>query len=258
MYCSNCKKTFPNDAGYCDNCGAKLENDPNLDVQPIGNTSSTEENTDTGIESMKQTEKQADPIESVKSDTPLNQPDQTVQPNTADPTGSVSQPHPNNQYHRSDEPQPINQPRQQNRTNNANQVNSGNQTNPRNNNIGGYQPRPDNQPNFNQQSQPGYHQPPTYSSKPEAIEPVPTWKWVGIHLLNLIPIVGPIIYLVLLFVWAFGECKYPSLKNYAKAMLILMLISIILIILSVIFILPILNDWVYNSPFNGWYNFKPY
>lgn len=59
-------------------------------------------------------------------------------------------------------------------------------------------------------------------------------KWIGFYALNLIPLVGSIIYLVLLFKWAFGDTKDLTLKNYAKANLLIMLIFIILAVIVVI------------------------
>lgn len=62
-------------------------------------------------------------------------------------------------------------------------------------------------------------------------EHVSTLQWIGIYALNLIPCVGPIIYIVMLFIWAFGDTKKASLKTYAKAHLIISLVMIVIIIL---------------------------
>ena len=53
-------------------------------------------------------------------------------------------------------------------------------------------------------------------------------QWIGLPLLNAIPLIGSIIYLVLMFKWAFGSNKDITLKNYAKANLIMILIAFIL------------------------------
>lgn len=55
-------------------------------------------------------------------------------------------------------------------------------------------------------------------------------QWIGLPLLNAIPLVGSIIYLVLMFKWAFGSTKDLTLKNYAKANLLMMLIAILVAI----------------------------
>lgn len=55
-------------------------------------------------------------------------------------------------------------------------------------------------------------------------------EWIGVFILSTIPLVN----LIMLLIWAFGDTK-PSKKNYARALLILMLISVaIWIIVAVI------------------------
>ena len=53
-------------------------------------------------------------------------------------------------------------------------------------------------------------------------------QWIGLPLLNVIPLVGSIIYLVLMFKWAFGSTNNLTLKNYARANLLMMLVVIVL------------------------------
>lgn len=55
-----------------------------------------------------------------------------------------------------------------------------------------------------------------------------TGKWIGLVFLNAIPLIGQIIYLILMFKWAFGDNRDLTLKSYARANLLLILISIIL------------------------------
>lgn len=73
-----------------------------------------------------------------------------------------------------------------------------------------------------------------YVQAAEQNEPVSVGRWIGVFFLGIIPIAG----LVLLFVWAFGGTNYKSLKNYARAMLILELIavSIAIIVTIIVFI----------------------
>lgn len=52
--------------------------------------------------------------------------------------------------------------------------------------------------------------------------------WIGRWAINLIPMVGPIIYIVMLFVWAFGDTRKKSLRTYAQAQLILCALGIAL------------------------------
>ena len=54
-------------------------------------------------------------------------------------------------------------------------------------------------------------------------------KWIGLVLLNGLPGIGQLIYLILMFKWAFGSTQDLTLKNYAKANLLMILIVAILI-----------------------------
>lgn len=51
-------------------------------------------------------------------------------------------------------------------------------------------------------------------------------NWIVTYLIMAIPVVG----LVMLFVWAFGNNSEPSKSNWAKASLIWMLIGVVLAI----------------------------
>lgn len=78
-------------------------------------------------------------------------------------------------------------------------------------------------------------------------KPMSAWKWIGLTFLPLIPLVGSIIYLVLMFKWAFGSTKDLSLKGYARANLIMMLFAIVIIILvTIISTLGIFGDFTNN------------
>jgi H+/gluconate symporter-like permease len=55
-------------------------------------------------------------------------------------------------------------------------------------------------------------------------------NWVGTLLLPVIPLVGPIIYLVMMLVWAFGSDTNKSKKNWARASLVVGCVFIVLII----------------------------
>lgn len=68
-----------------------------------------------------------------------------------------------------------------------------------------------------------------YTQKPQeftntAAAPVSIGDWFLTMLITAIPIVG----LVMLFVWSFGSGTNPNKQNWAKAMLIWMLISMVL------------------------------
>jgi len=64
--------------------------------------------------------------------------------------------------------------------------------------------------------------------------PVSTGKWVGIHLIKWIPVVGGIVYLIMLFIWAFGsDNQNETFRNWAKAELI---VTSILVVIWVVLI----------------------
>lgn len=105
-----------------------------------------------------------------------------------------------------------------------------------------------NAPQQNTYQQPGQSNPyqqPYPQSAPQQIpyypnmtmpqdEHVTVGEWIGLYCLNLIPIVGTIIYIVLLFVWAFGDTPKKSLKTFSRANLILALIALVICIIVTI------------------------
>lgn len=56
-----------------------------------------------------------------------------------------------------------------------------------------------------------------------------TKDWVITLLIRLIPLVG----LIMLFVWAFGSGENPNKSNWAKAMLIVMVIGFIFFVIII-------------------------
>ena len=67
-------------------------------------------------------------------------------------------------------------------------------------------------------------------------EPVSIGGWIGRSLIPLIPLVGGIVYLIMLFIWSGDTKKEDSFRNWAKAQLIVMAIVIVLvIIIAVVF-----------------------
>ena len=55
--------------------------------------------------------------------------------------------------------------------------------------------------------------------------------WILRYLITLIPCVGPIIFIIMLFVWSFDESYDDTSRNWAKAQLIWLAISIVLSLL---------------------------
>jgi fatty acid desaturase len=65
---------------------------------------------------------------------------------------------------------------------------------------------------------------PTQSS---TYQPMSIGDWIITFIISYIPLVG----LIMLFVWAFGDGTHPSKKTWAQAALIMMVIAIILVII---------------------------
>ncbi len=66
---------------------------------------------------------------------------------------------------------------------------------------------------------------------PESDNNMTLGGWIGRIILSCVPVVG----LVMLFVWAFGGNIQPSLKTWARAQLIFMLIfTVIALVFSII------------------------
>jgi uncharacterized membrane protein YvbJ len=73
-----------------------------------------------------------------------------------------------------------------------------------------------------------------------AKESISVGGWIGRSLIPLIPVVGGIVYLIMLFIWSGDTNKEDTFRNWAKAQLIVTLVVVILsIILIAIFGLSI-------------------
>lgn len=71
----------------------------------------------------------------------------------------------------------------------------------------------------------------------EECKPVKIGEWVGTFLITCIPLVG----LIMLFVWAFGNGTNPSKANWAKANLIWMVIVFVFFLLFSSFLTSVLS-----------------
>jgi len=58
-------------------------------------------------------------------------------------------------------------------------------------------------------------------------QPMSIGEWIITFIITYIPLVG----LIMLFVWAFGDGSHPSKKTWAQASLIMIVIGIVLMIL---------------------------
>ena len=61
-------------------------------------------------------------------------------------------------------------------------------------------------------------------------QPVSVLNWVFTFILTSLPIVG----FVLLLVWALGGTAYPSKANYARAVILLLIIGVVIYFLLVV------------------------
>ena len=64
----------------------------------------------------------------------------------------------------------------------------------------------------------------------EIEKPISFRNWMGTMFLPLIPFIGIFIYIVMMFVWAFSSDTPESKKNWARANLIVTVISIVLLL----------------------------
>lgn len=60
-------------------------------------------------------------------------------------------------------------------------------------------------------------------------KPVSFLDWLGTYLIMFIPLVGSIIFIIMMFVWSFGRNVSESKKNWAKATLLMTLIMFIIL-----------------------------
>lgn len=92
------------------------------------------------------------------------------------------------------------------------------------------------QPYQNYQPQ-GYQQPyqgsAGFNGYSNEDEHVSVMGWIGRFCITLIPCVGPFIFLIMLFVWAFGSTPKKSLKSFARAYLIIILFGVVISIIIV-------------------------
>ena len=91
--------------------------------------------------------------------------------------------------------------------------------------------------------------PPVYAPNPVPApkKAVSVWEWVGRYALNLIPFVGSLVYVVMLFVWAFDSKFDDTSRNWAKAQLVIAAVVFGLAILLLISLLGLgftLGDFI--------------
>lgn len=235
MVCKNCNHEIDNGAMFCTYCGTPVEQTPEPETQPVENTAAEEV--------------QQNPYENVQTAQPeVNNVQQAAQQTTAD-SQPQQNPYSSPQYGQQDQTYY----QQQNRTSYGQQF-----TNAPNNAYGANQSKYGNQyqsynNGYNQQYNTQYQQ--TYNSQPVPpvappygtpdTQPVSIGGWIGVMLLSCLPLIN----LIMLFVWAFSSSTKKSLKNYARAALIMFLIvAVITVIASVVLIACGVN--IFSELFN--------
>ena len=92
----------------------------------------------------------------------------------------------------------------------------------------------------------GTHLPEGVSTYRTGVAPVSVGGWIGRQLIPCIPLVGGIVYLIMLFIWSGDKKKEESFRNWAKAQLVVMAIFVVLAIICVILGLTVFSD-VFSS-----------
>lgn len=62
---------------------------------------------------------------------------------------------------------------------------------------------------------------------------IPFRTFLGVMLLPIIPMVGPFIYIAVLFFWSFGKQSSETQKNYARATLVFLVISLFFMVYAI-------------------------
>ena len=73
---------------------------------------------------------------------------------------------------------------------------------------------------------------PVVAARPQKKEPISIGGWIGRSLIPCIPLVGGIVYLIMLFIWSGDTKKEDTFRNWAKAQLIV--IGIVVVLTSLI------------------------
>lgn len=204
MYCLKCGSQMAEGSKFCITCGARLENGESVQeaaaqvaVVNAGGAAVLEE--------------AAQPAQSVQS-APKPEPPQPAQ-QPAPPQPVQQQPAQSTQV---SQPKPVQssftQPTQQKPAQPAQPAQVA-------------QPIQQSNANVQQQAVP---QPAAAYQKPEKVNPLPVWKYIGIFLIMGIPILN----IIMVFVWAFGTSFNRNTKNYARAVLITFLIFLVLTIVG--------------------------
>ena len=78
-----------------------------------------------------------------------------------------------------------------------------------------------------------------------AKESISVGGWIGRSLIPCIPLVGSIVYLIMLFIWSGDTKKEDSFRNWAKAQLIIMAVVVVLTVLVFAIFGATISDLLY-------------
>ena len=73
-----------------------------------------------------------------------------------------------------------------------------------------------------------------FAGQDEKKQAISIGGWIGRSLIPCIPLVGAIVYLIMLFIWSGDAKKEDTFRNWAKAQLIIIAVVLVLSILSVV------------------------
>lgn len=233
MVCKNCNHEIDSGAMFCTYCGTPVEQTSEPETQPVENAS-TEDAAQNPYENVQTAQSEVDNAQPTADSQPQQNPysQQYGQQNQA-----YYQPQPNKTSYGQ---QFTNSP---NNDYGANQSKYGNQYQSYNN---GYNQQYNTQYQQTYNSQPVPPVAPSYGT-PDT-QPVSIGGWIGVMLLTCLPLVN----IIMLFVWAFSSSTKKSLKNYARASLILALIGVLLVVVVSI-ILAVSGINIFSELFRSGY-----
>ena len=73
-------------------------------------------------------------------------------------------------------------------------------------------------------------------------EPISIGGWIGRSLIPLIPLVGGIVYLIMLFIWSGDNTKEDTFRNWATAQLIVTAVVLVLAVVGAVLCLTVFSD----------------
>lgn len=85
-------------------------------------------------------------------------------------------------------------------------------------------------------------------------KPVSFLNWLGTYAIMLIPLVGGLVFFVMLIVWSFSSNTPESKKNWARATLVFMIILLIIALLFILMFVGMMRNPLFQEIFQDSYN----